>query len=361
MTAALRADAAVDNVSSYEVELAALFVVVAGILAPSVMAPLAWSTLLVKAALDAEAALIVTGSNSAQALESADRRVAIRLVEARQAIAIVTDLAVLAIAVTLVATVCAGDSVMLLVDAALLADAFAETAIHEVKAFGVVTAAFAAGPQLAFLVDAALQPQLLGAWREADSVQAAYLAYRALDISAARFLAVRDTVNAATAPARFAAQRFTRNPAFLTLQGWSGSVSRRALLSHFSQACRSCVSGSIGWRISGRSRSRFFNDWSGSCFLNDRSRSGFLYGRSRSGFLGYFGRLIHNPFFGILGGDFANAAERGAADKSAEQPFQQPPPGGSLRHRARQRVKPFVVHAFLLFRCHPGFRQQARV
>jgi hypothetical protein len=355
-TAALGADSAVDNFGDPEVELATPFVVVADVFAPSVMAALAGSAVFIVTALDAEAALIVAGRNTSVTFEGAALREAICLVAAAEAISPVALMAgTKTFAVAVVATFGAGDNVFI-VDAALQLQLRAKLAVHEVKAFGIVAAAFGAGERLILLVDAAFQLQLV-ANREAETIQTADLACGAFDISAARSLAILNTVNAATARAWWAATIFTRDPALFTDQRrLFGCVSgRRALVSHCSEVVRSCCRGSVGWG----SRSCFLYGRSRGGLLNDRSGGCFLYDRSRSRFLRYLSRLIQDLFAGILGGDLASAAERGSAGKSAEQPFQHPPSGGSLRHRTGQGVEPFVVHAFLLFRRHLGFRQQA--
>ena len=148
--------------------------VVADELAPSVTAPLARTALLVKAALDAVAlvgALSETGVTHWKAQIGAWPSVWSKHI---QAIAAVTDLAVLAIAIAVVAQSAQSDRVLLFIDAALL-QFRAELAVHEVKALGVVTAAFGAGECLIRFVNAAFQLQFL-ANREAPTVQAADLA-----------------------------------------------------------------------------------------------------------------------------------------------------------------------------------------
>jgi len=321
ITAALRAIAAVDHSGRPDLlEGAALLVPATGVFAPTAVAAMAWRALVVLAALHAITARVAASGNGVAAgIDRADRRSAIGLIEAAQAVPAVAGMARTPIgAVTVVTTVSARDPV-LVIDTAFLIDAVTELAVDDGLTTRIVAAAFGAGEVSGLFIDAALQLGVI-AHGIANTIQAADLADGALAVTATRVFLVGYAVDAATAPARFATKRLAWRPPFATDKRGRGSGRIGRCAFDDRRFCRRILGW---WHFCRRSFCRWCFCWRRFCWrcfrwwrfaFDDRLFRwwNFLYNRFLTR------RCLLDRWFFVLRERLASASQGNAANQSAQ-------------------------------------------
>jgi hypothetical protein len=140
---------------------------------------------------------------------------------------------------------CAGNPVVLFIDAALLTNRLAELAIDDDLTTGIVIAAVGAGERMVDLVDAAFQPHGLADW-VAHAIEAADFASAAFGVCAAGIFSIRNAVDTATSPAGSTALWSTRCPAFVADKLYS-RIGRGTLVNRFTAGVSRRIGRRIGW------------------------------------------------------------------------------------------------------------------